>query len=225
MSRTSQRATSGTRAERRPVERAVDSTVSTDRPSDILRPWHFFAALALLSAAVGALRANAGGPTAIIFMFLALLAAGWAGLAAYGVVYPLCVAEPVAGGNRPSYGRVQDAYESVVRAIAELEFDRQMGKISEAAFVELRVPLEKRQARLLQRLQAGPSGYRDTIERDLRGRLAQGAETSTAVRPATQASSGMTGAGDLRMCPACHTPNDTDALFCKRCGGKLMAAS
>src|ERR1700687_4108294 len=59
-----------------------------------------------------------------------------------------------------------------LRAIKELEFDRAMGKLSEADWQEMSGRLRARAAGLMRQLDAG-SGYREQIERDLAKRLAQ----------------------------------------------------
>ena len=58
-----------------------------------------------------------------------------------------------------------------LRAIKELEFDRAMGKLSEADLQEMSGRLRARAAGLMRQLDAG-AGYRDQIERDLAKRLA-----------------------------------------------------
>ena len=57
-----------------------------------------------------------------------------------------------------------------LRAIKELEFDRAMGKLSDADWQEMSGRLRARAARLMRQLDAG-AGYREQIERDLAKRL------------------------------------------------------
>ena len=93
-----------------------------------------------------------------------------------------------------------------LRAIKELEFDRAMGKLSEADWQEMSGRLRARAARLMRQLDAG-AGYREQIEQDLAKRL--GDARTGASAPAA------------RFCAACATANDADARFCKNCGTKL----
>ena len=96
-----------------------------------------------------------------------------------------------------------------LRSIKELEFDRAMGKLSEADWREMSGRLRVRAARLMRQLDAG-AGYREQVERDLAARLkaAPGSDRSAKVSPA-------------RACAGCATINDADARFCKQCGSGL----
>ena len=58
-----------------------------------------------------------------------------------------------------------------LRSIKELEFDRAMGKLSDADWQEMSGRLRARAAGLMKQLDAG-AGYREQIERDLAKRLA-----------------------------------------------------
>src|SRR5205814_5405208 len=58
-----------------------------------------------------------------------------------------------------------------LRSIKELEFDRAMGKLSDADWQEMSGRLRARAAGLMKQLDAG-AGYREQIERDLVKRLA-----------------------------------------------------
>jgi hypothetical protein len=104
-----------------------------------------------------------------------------------------------------------------LRAIKELEFDRAMGKLAEADFVEMSSRLRTRAARIIRQLDAG-AGYRDQIERDLATRLgdrsAEASRSGSAVAMEREALA-------ERECASCATVNDQDARFCKGCGAKL----
>jgi hypothetical protein len=94
-----------------------------------------------------------------------------------------------------------------LRAIKELEFDRAMGKLSEADWRDMSGRLRARAARLMRQLD-GATGYREQIERDLVKRLG----------PATAGPDVSSGA---RTCGECATANEADARFCKSCGQRL----
>ena len=92
-----------------------------------------------------------------------------------------------------------------LRSIKELEFDRAMGKLSDADWQEMSSRLRARAAGLIKQLDAG-SGYREQIERDLAKRLNEPpVDTSTRGH----------------FCTECGTKNEGDAKFCKNCGHKL----
>ena len=121
---------------------------------------------------------------------------------------------PLAGGQRARGGqllggRTRIALERektlVLRAIKDLEFDRAMGKVSDADFAEMSARLRARASGLLRQLDRG-AGYRGEIERELATRLK--------APPAPARSS----------C-ACGTANDSDARFCKACGRQLNEGS
>ena len=114
-------------------------------------------------------------------------------------------------------GRARTALERdkalTLRAIKELEFDRAMGKVSEADFVEMRGLLRQRAMRLMRQLEGGEV-YKTLIERDLA--LAPDA-------PATHR--GTTRRTRAPVAPFPPTPvrratrsTTLDARFCKHCG-------
>ena len=90
-----------------------------------------------------------------------------------------------------------------LKSIKELEFDRAMGKLSDADWAEMSGRLRARAARIMKQLDAGV-GYRDQIERDLQKRLGERFANGRA-----------TPASAERECQACSTANDADARFCK----------
>ena len=66
----------------------------------------------------------------------------------------------------------------MLRSIKELEFDRAMGKLSTKDFDEMGGRLRARAMMLMKQLDAGESGYRPLIERELSARM----KTRSAVR-------------------------------------------
>src|SRR5262249_36306327 len=98
----------------------------------------------------------------------------------------------------------------------ELELDHAMSKVSEEDYQEVRGRYRERAVRILRQLDQGES-YRAQIEADLKARRAVlDAETPAAPSPTpAQTPSG--------GCPKCETHNDSDAVFCKKCGHRLIA--
>ena len=88
-----------------------------------------------------------------------------------------------------------------LRAIKELEFDRAMGKMSEADFQEMSGRLRARARRLMRQLDAG-AGYREQIERDLAKRLAAHANAPARGMPRRAV------AAARQACAECGTAND-----------------
>ena len=60
----------------------------------------------------------------------------------------------------------------VLRALKDLEFDRSMGKVSQADFEEMAARLRTRALSLMKQLDEDGTGYRTIIERELSARLA-----------------------------------------------------
>ena len=166
----------------------------------------FFIVAGFVAAAAAAVLLRGRPVSALGFVGFTLVATGVVGFALFRVLYPLAQThhEP---GPLP-VGRARVALERdkalTLRSIKELEFDRAMGKVSEADFVEMRDRLRQRALRLIRQLDGGAI-YRQRIESDLGER--RSAEPA-ALRVAGQ-------------CVECGTSNDLDARFCKRCGERL----
>jgi len=175
-----------------------------------LQPWQFFVLAALGCSTAVTFVARGQGPTVIVLLSVLMGTAALIGYAVLRMVRPLVAPEDdrtVMIGERT---RVAIEREKLLtlRSIKELEFDRAMGRLSDADFQEMGGRLRVRAARLIKQLDAGV-GYRDQIEKDLAKRLGPDADGRTAKASAE------------RVCAACQTPNDHDAKFCKSCGAKL----
>jgi hypothetical protein len=183
------------------------------------KPWHFFVLVSLAASTVAVLMSRQSSPEHLILLSLTIGAAGVAAAAFYRMLAPLAVRDELLLSERPSE-RVLAALERekalVLRSIKELEFDRAMGKVSPKDFDEMAGRLRARALMLMKQIDAGGSGYREMIERELQARLKKSARTARASGPATDAQK-------LRKCMSCETTNDHDAAFCKRCGKSLAA--
>lgn len=198
----------------------MSSATSTDA---VLRPWQFFLLAGMLAATATVVVATGQTPASIISLSLTVISASLVGLGAFKSLAPL-VSPTAAESPALIEGRTRAALERekilVLRSIKELEFDRAMGKVGQSDFDEMSSRLRSRAIRLMRQLDSG--GYREVIERELRGRLETigskiddevgGRDFSPAVNGATKIAP---------SCIACDTVNDEDARFCKNCGGKL----
>ena len=176
-----------------------------ETPSSALEPWQFFV-LAALGCATAALFATRGQSVTAIVLLTVLMAT--TALVAIGVLRMLRPLVSSDGDQTPMVGgRTRAAMERekmlALRAIKELEFDRAMGKLSDADWQEMSGRLRARAARLIRQLDDG-AGYRDRIEQDLAKRLGPVSASVAA-----------------GVCGSCGTKNDGDARFCKSCGQKL----
>jgi hypothetical protein len=163
-------------------------------------------------------------PEHLILVSLTVGAAGLAAAGFYRMLSPL-VGNGAERSNEPLSIRARQVLERekmlAMRAIKDLEFDRSMGKLSQADFDEMAGRLRARAMSLLKQLDEDGSGYRSLIEREIRERVTSSPTVVvppvTPVTPTTPAEAvpGIEGA-----C-TCGTINDADAVFCKRCGSRL----
>jgi hypothetical protein len=173
------------------------------------------AGLALALGAIALLRGQ--NPASVSLVALTLVAAGLAGIALFLVLAPFTgdapAGSPLVGGRRRAALERDKAL--TLRSIKELEFDRAMGKVSEADFVEMRDRLRARALRLMRQLE-GSALYQQMIERDAQA-AGSGQQAAGTMQPAA-------GSGQQTIdkgCAFCGTVNDFDARFCKECGKRL----
>lgn len=191
------------------------STVEKAATDHGLQPWQFFVLAALGCATAVAYLARGQGIAVVVLGTVLMFAAGLVGLGALRALRPLFSPE---GDRTAMVGeRTRAALERekllTLRTIKELEFDRAMGKLSDADWQEMSTRLRARAAGLMKQLDAA-RGYRDQIEKDLAKRMGASA------RPAPVEGRARSAQED-QVCPSCSTANDADARFCKSCGQKL----
>lgn len=172
-----------------------------------------FAAFGLLLAVI--LSATAGfkmgrlGPSAVFIGICAFLLAAAVGLLCQ--VARALLREPAEAAQSMTTGRRKKELErekqSLVKALKELDFDHQMGKVSEADWKEIGSLYRQRAVRVLRQLDAEVGDYRALVEREVARRRGVEPVRRKSVRP---------------ICANCATENDTDAQFCKRCGQRLV---
>jgi hypothetical protein len=195
-------------------------------PDEGLQPWQFFvlAGLGCATAVVFVIRGQ--GLIPVILLSLLMASTALVGLAALRALRPLVSPEEDRAamfGHRTLVALEREKMLAL-RSIKELEFDRAMGKVSEADWREMSGRLRARAARLMRQLDAG-AGYRAQIERDLAARLQgsphEGGDGSSRLHADDKEPRGASHAGERPTCAACATVNDPDARFCKSCGQKL----
>jgi len=175
--------------------------------ADGLQPWQFFVLAGLGCATAITFLVRGQGVTTVVLVGVLMATTVLVGIAALRTLRPLVSADDdrVAMIGQRTRAALEREKHLTLRAIKELEFDRAMGKLAEADFVEMSGRLRARAARLIGQLDAG-AGYRDQIERDLASRLGDRA-AAVVEREA--------------RCAGCSTINDADARFCKNCGARL----
>lgn len=180
------------------------STRASRQAAQGLKPWQFFVLAALGCSATAVAIGQGQGLVPMVLLWVLIGAAALVGLATLRTLRPLVSPEDDHTAMIGQRTRVALEREKTLalRSIKELEFDRAMGKLSEADWSEMSGRLRARAGRLMRQLEAG-AGYREQIERDLARRL------------------GETSARTARSCAGCNTANDLDARFCKSCGAAL----
>ena len=146
---------------------------------------------------------------------------GWATLTLWRLLLPLAdpelVGTPAAVRSSKRRRELEREKFVVLKALKELEFDRDMGKISAADFDSIGARFRTRARRLMQALDTEPQDVRTVIERELKTRMAtRRGDHQAPAAPLLEA------AGP-RACPGCSSENDHDAVFCKRCGTKISS--
>jgi len=121
--------------------------------ADSAQPWHFFVIVALAAATGAVLLSTSRAPERLVMVSVTIFAAGGAALAAYHVLAPLTAERrrrrAVGAGTRE---RLLAEKALALRTIKELEFDKAMGKVSEADFAEMAGRLRARALRVMQQL-------------------------------------------------------------------------
>jgi hypothetical protein len=190
-----------------------------------IRPWHLLLVATTIAVAAGVFATRGAGAVNAVAVAVAIATVAWAAAAAARTVAPLVTPE-LGEQTEMVGGRTRAALERekmlVLRSIKEVEFDRAMGKISDADFLEVAGRLRARAAGLLRQLDADSTGYRALIERELSTRVGRGpaAPASAAAGPAVAAPA----PPEAGTCTDCGTANDADARFCKACGARLERA-
>ena len=111
-----------------------------DTPGDAgLQPWQFFMLAALGCATAVTFMARGQGPTAVIFFGILMGTAALVGYAALRMLRPLVSPEDdrtVMVGQRTRVALEREK-QMTLRSIKELEFDRAMGRLSDADWQEM----------------------------------------------------------------------------------------
>ena len=189
---------------------AADVRLKPD--ANTFRASHFFILASLMAATAAVVASRQSTPEHLVLVSLTIGAAGLAAAGFYRMLSPLVgdvamtTTEALSDRARQVLAREKML---TMRALKDLEFDRSMGKVSQADFDEMSARLRTRAMALIKQLDDDGSGYRSLIERELSARVAAPVAAPALEAPAST--------GDC----ACGTSNDVDAIFCKRCGSRL----
>lgn len=174
-----------------------------------LRPWQFYLTASFLAAAAAVWLSPPASPVALLFISLAVGAAGACAAALHALLTAL-------SGQTAPEGEVSENLRAALerdrlltlRAIKDLQFDTAMGKVSAADSAPMEARLRDRAAAIMAQLDSREA-VRARVEQDV-------AKKSAPVSPRATGSGRRTA-----VACACGTFNDADAKFCKTCGAKL----
>jgi hypothetical protein len=152
--------------------------------------------------------------TAILILaagvLLGVIAILWSSVRTLSGDAPITLEEAIALGS-PSAAEEQK--RAVLQALKDLEYERSVGKIADGDYEELLHRYRTEAKRLLRAVDEDLAPLRAKAQQYIEKQL--GRADGTPKADAT----GKT----RRACPACEAHNEADALFCKKCGGKLDA--
>ena len=184
-----------------------------------IKAWHLLLVATTIAVAAGVFATQGTSTANAVAVGVAIATVAWAAATAARTVAPLVTPE-LGEQTEMVGGRTRAALERekmlVLRSIKEVEFDRAMGKISDADFHEMAGRLRARAAGLLRQLDADSTGYKALIERELATRVGR-APADAASAPEGDA------APAPGACASCGTVHDPDARFCKACGARIEA--
>jgi hypothetical protein len=190
-----------------------------------IRPWHLLLMATAIAVAAGVIATHGTSTVNTAAIAVAIATVAWAATMVARTVAPLVTPE-LGEQTEMVGGRTRAALERekflVLRSIKEVEFDRAMGKISDADFHDVAGRLRARAAGLLRQLDADKSGYRALIERELSTRVGRPAAGPPAAPRAEEIPD--TPDPEPGTCASCGTANGGDARFCKSCGARIEAA-
>jgi hypothetical protein len=198
-----------------------DSTTSSTSSISLVTRYLYPALVVVLAGAVGVVATLSGGRASVAFLVAATLALGWIVWLMFRAAAAL-VREPeardadvVTGWRRKELEREK---RSLLKALKELDFDFEMGKVSKKDFDDIGSHYRTRAIRVMRQLDDAGGDYETMIARDVAARLKKDGEPVVATSGAAPAATSGPPPG---VCAKCTTRNDEDAEFCKKCGTKL----
>lgn len=126
------------------------------------------------------------------------------------------------GGNGASDRQaLLNEKQSLLQGLRDLEQERDMGKVSQDDFDAVNARLRARAREVIKQLDAQVAPFRAKAESLVPTFVA--AQITAPTSSASETPSPAT--PTLPLCPKCQTQNEADAVFCKKCGHKLVDAT
>jgi hypothetical protein len=178
----------------------TSSATSTDRRDADSRanfqPWHFFLLLAMAGATAAVMVSRETHPAALLLLSAAVICSGLVAIALTRAVSGFFNRTPSPTLPISAKQTLERDKALVLRSLKELEFDRAMGKVSDADYSDIS-----------QRLRAKAIALMQDIDR--------AGDDPVPASAATR----------VPGCAKCGTVNDRDARFCKNCGSALQSGA
>jgi hypothetical protein len=156
---------------------------------------------------------------------LGTIALLWASVRTLSGDAPLPVDLEALAARRHGVDDLADQKNRVLRALKDLESEHALGKIDDADYGALVVRYRDDAKTVMRQMDLEVAPLREEAERIARDYLERESNTRGGVRSASSVAppdAGRTPLLDARpKCASCHTSNDPDAAFCKKCGSVM----
>lgn len=207
----------------RKPEKASSSTMESERqPDEAERRIVRVVGIALpVVTVLGGLGVGSlyGTGTAILVLagglLLGVVAIMWASVRTLSGDAPITLEEAIALGA-PS--AAEEHKRAVLQALKDLEYERSVGKIADADYEELLHRYRADAKRLLRAVDEDLAPLRAKAVAYVAAHL--GGAVSAKITPPLELKAEKK-TPPTSPCPSCQVDNDTDAVFCKKCGTKL----
>ena len=127
-----------------------------------------------LAVAVGGWAAWSGGRSSVAFLVGATLAMGWVVWLVFRAAHALVKDAPVVEAGAVVTGKRRKELErekqSLLKALKELDFDHQMGKVSDKDFADISATYRARAIRVMRQLDEAGRDYEAMIAKDVAAR-------------------------------------------------------
>lgn len=127
----------------------------------------------------------------------------------------------------PERAALIDEKNALLRAIKDIAFEHEVGKLSDADFERLDRSYRLRAKDVLRKLDEDLAPFVERAEKLVAGALEPSAspEEPTASEAAPQKKTKKRASAERRECPSCQTLNQPDAEWCKACGARVAPLS
>lgn len=191
------------------------------------------AVVLVVAVPLGILR---GAPTVVLWIAFALLASAvivfWEALRT--VLDPTAPGDEVDTDDEGVPAELEARKKAALQALRDIEFERSIGRLSDEDFKGLEKKYRDEARAAMRAIDEGLGPWMDRAEKllDAAGEPEAKAETksdkkskSKAEKRADEKAETKTEAKSEVRCAKCETANDSDAVFCKKCGTRMAAES